>query len=83
MTNELNHRVKSTLPTLQIVVNQTFRTATSYDVARVALAARVHSLSATHDVLTQENWGSAASRPMGKLAENDQSQAYLCLQNFA
>ncbi|MGV8938166.1 MAG: HWE histidine kinase domain-containing protein [Allorhizobium sp.] len=57
MVNELNHRVKNTLATVQAIVSQTLRgTAPA---TREALEGRLLALSAAHDVLTRENWQSA------------------------
>jgi PAS domain S-box-containing protein len=59
LINELNHRVKNTLATVQSIASQTLRNAGSAEEARSALEARLLALSRAHDVLTQENWGSA------------------------
>lgn len=59
LANELTHRVKNTLATIQSIVNQTLRTASSLEEARETLEARVLSLAAAHDVLTQDAWEGA------------------------
>ena len=65
LINELNHRVKNTLATVQSIAAQSFREAeTSGEVGRIALTraafeARLFALARAHDVLTQENWESA------------------------
>jgi PAS domain S-box-containing protein len=59
LINELNHRVKNTLATVQSVASQTLRNAGSTDQAKEALEARLFALSRAHDVLTRENWESA------------------------
>jgi PAS domain S-box-containing protein len=59
LINELNHRVKNTLATVQSIVFQTLRNAGSMEEARSSLEARLFALSRAHDVLTQENWESA------------------------
>jgi two-component sensor histidine kinase len=59
LVNELNHRVKNTLATVQSVVFQTLR---SWDVdpgVQRTLEARLAALSAAHNVLTERNWESA------------------------
>lgn len=56
LINELNHRVKNTLATVQSVVSQTLRTAPSVQTARGAIDARLIALAHTHDLLTRENW---------------------------
>ncbi|MGA0601798.1 sensor histidine kinase [Caulobacter sp. KR2-114] len=59
MVNELNHRVKNTLATVQAVASQTLRTSGSMDQARQALASRLLALAKAHDVLTHESWEGA------------------------
>jgi len=61
LTNELNHRVKNTLATVQSIAAQTFRGNTD-TVARQTFDARMVALSNTHNVLTAENWESASLR---------------------
>jgi two-component sensor histidine kinase len=58
LINELNHRVKNTLTTVQSLAAQSLRGKES-DQAQAAFMGRLFSLSKTHDVLTRENWGSA------------------------
>lgn len=59
LINELNHRVKNTLATVQSIASQTLRNEGSLEDARQALEARLFALSRAHDVLTRENWESA------------------------
>ena len=59
LINELNHRVKNTLATVQSVASQTLRNADSTEQAKEALEARLFALSRAHDVLTRENWEGA------------------------
>jgi PAS domain S-box-containing protein len=59
LINELNHRVKNTLATVQSVASQTLRNAGSAEQAKEALEARLFALSRAHDVLTRENWEGA------------------------
>jgi PAS domain S-box-containing protein len=59
LINELNHRVKNTLATVQSIASRTLRNTSSADQARDALEGRLMALSRTHDVLTRENWESA------------------------
>ncbi|WP_407523851.1 sensor histidine kinase [Methylobacterium oryzisoli] len=59
LVNELNHRVKNTLATVQAFTTQTLRTAGSLSEAREAITARLIALSKAHDVLTAENWEGA------------------------
>jgi PAS domain S-box-containing protein len=59
LINELNHRVKNTLATVQSVASQTLRNADTAEQAKEALEARLFALSRAHDVLTRENWEGA------------------------
>jgi PAS domain S-box-containing protein len=56
LVNELNHRVKNTLATVQSIVAQTLRNAQSTSQAGEDLEIRLLALSRTHDVLTRESW---------------------------
>lgn len=56
LINELNHRVKNTLATVQSLVMQTLRHAPGANAAQELLEARLIALSRAHDVLTQQNW---------------------------
>ncbi len=57
--NELNHRVKNSLATVQSIANQTLRGADNIETARAALDARVVALAAAHDLLTERSWAGA------------------------
>lgn len=59
LLDELNHRVKNTLATVQAIAAQTLRTTASPADFRVAFEARLMALSATHDLLTQSVWRGA------------------------
>jgi PAS domain S-box-containing protein len=59
LINELNHRVKNTLATVQSVASQTLRNAISPMQARDDLEGRLIALSRAHDVLTRESWEGA------------------------
>ncbi len=59
LTNELNHRVKNTLATVQSIAAQTFRNVADQP-ARAVFDARVAALSDAHNVLTESNWESAS-----------------------
>jgi PAS domain S-box-containing protein len=59
MINELNHRVKNTLATVQSIARQTLRDGVSTDAARAHFTDRLLALSTAHNVLTRENWESA------------------------
>lgn len=59
LVNELNHRVKNTLTTVQSFAFQTLRNAASLVDGRLAFDARLIALSKAHDVLVRENWEAA------------------------
>jgi PAS domain S-box-containing protein len=59
LINELNHRVKNTLATIQSLARQTLREGVSPRDARERLTDRLLALSAAHNVLTRENWEGA------------------------
>ena len=64
LINELNHRVKNTLTTVQSIASQTLRTAANKEEARKAFEDRLLALSRAHDVLTRENWEGATVRAL-------------------
>ncbi|QRM31221.1 sensor histidine kinase [Microvirga sp. VF16] len=59
LINELNHRVKNTLATVQSIASQSLRNAETANEARDAVEGRLFALSRAHDVLTRENWNGA------------------------
>jgi len=59
LANELNHRVKNTLATVQAIVVQTLRANLSPAETRDVIQGRIHSLAAASDVLTREKWDGA------------------------
>src|SRR6201994_1822826 len=59
LANELNHRVKNTLATVQSIVSQTLRGATDMASARAAVNARIVALAGAHDLLTDRSWAGA------------------------
>jgi two-component sensor histidine kinase len=62
LINELNHRVKNTLATVQSITTQSLRNAETANDARNAVEGRLFALSRAHDVLTRENWDGAFIR---------------------
>ena len=60
LINELNHRVKNTLATVQSFAVQTLRSAATPAEARETFEARLAALAKAHDVLTQEQWEGAS-----------------------
>jgi two-component sensor histidine kinase len=59
LIDELNHRVKNTLATVQSIVWQALRKTTNTEAVREAIESRLFALSRSHDLLTRENWESA------------------------
>lgn len=59
LLNELNHRVKNTLATIQAITGQTLRAARDLPTARQALERRIRSLAQAHDLLTVRSWTGA------------------------
>lgn len=59
LINELNHRVKNTLATVQSIVAQTSRTDRSAQEVRNAIEGRLLALSGAHDLLTRHSWEGA------------------------
>lgn len=74
LINELNHRVKNTLATIQSIAAQTLRNAASVGQAGADFESRLMALSRTHDILTRQTWEGAelaeivagAARPYGE-----------------
>jgi PAS domain S-box-containing protein len=59
MIDELNHRVKNTLATVQSIVWQALRRGSDPKVIRESIESRLFALSRSHDLLTRENWAGA------------------------
>ena len=64
LINELNHRVKNTLATVQSIASQTLRRADNPAEAIEKFSARLVSLGRTHNVLSDEKWESAQVRDL-------------------
>jgi two-component sensor histidine kinase len=62
LIDELNHRVKNTLATVQSFASQTLRNSNSLAEARSMFDSRLLSLAKAHDVLTSQNWEGADLR---------------------
>ncbi|QYJ06903.1 CHASE domain-containing protein [Qipengyuania flava] len=62
LTRELNHRVKNTLANVLSIVSLTRRRAGNLDEFATGLDGRIRALSATHDLLTQSEWGTTPIR---------------------
>ena len=62
MIDELNHRVKNTLATVQSIAMQTARSHTDPRGFAESFQARLLALSHTHDLLTRSHWEGASLR---------------------
>ncbi|MBC2776690.1 sensor histidine kinase [Parasphingopyxis marina] len=56
LVDELNHRVKNTLATVQAIAHMSFRKDEPIADARAEFTSRLHALSGAHDLLTEEKW---------------------------
>ncbi len=59
LIDELNHRVKNTLSTVQSIVTQALRRPAEPAVIRRAIESRILALSRAHDLLTKADWEGA------------------------
>ena len=59
LIEELNHRVKNTLATVQAIVAQAVRNHSEPSIMRESIESRIGALSRSHDLLSHEKWGSA------------------------
>jgi two-component sensor histidine kinase len=62
LINELNHRVKNTLATVQTMARLTARSAPDHDAYKESLEARILALSKTHNLLTEAAWETVSLR---------------------
>ena len=62
LTDELNHRVKNTLATVQSIVAHALRRSSVETDLRDAIESRLVALARSHDLLTRGNWESASLR---------------------
>ncbi|MFC4172691.1 sensor histidine kinase [Microvirga sp. GCM10011540] len=62
LINELNHRVKNTLATVQTMAALTARSAPSTEAYKASLEARILALSKTHNLLTEAAWETVSLR---------------------
>ncbi len=68
LINELNHRVKNTLATVQSMASQTLKTEPDPVTAFEKFESRLMGLSQVHDVLTRESWHGAGLRDVAERA---------------
>jgi two-component sensor histidine kinase len=75
LVNELNHRVKNTLATVQSIATQTFRTNSDSAEAQRKFSDRLVALGQAHGLLSEANWegadvGGVAQRVLEPYATN-------------
>lgn len=68
LINELNHRVKNTLSTVQSIVAQALRKTSDAKSIGESIESRLFALSRSHDLLTRENWQSAGLHDVVEVA---------------
>ena len=67
MLDELNHRVKNSLATIQSIAFQTRRNAPTADEFDLSFDARLRALAGAHDLLSQKSWeGTALSEVLSQ-----------------
>ncbi len=59
LLNELNHRIKNTLATIQAIASQTLKAALDLPSAKFALERRIVAMAKAHDLLTARAWTGA------------------------
>lgn len=64
LIDELNHRVKNTLVTVQSIMRQSLRATTDPAVIRETIEARLFALSRSHDLLSRHSWEGAGLRSL-------------------
>ena len=62
LIDELNHRVKNILATVQSIIRQALSTNADRQTLRQVIKLRLSALSRSHDLLTREKWRSASLR---------------------
>lgn len=68
LIDELNHRVKNTLSTVQSIVTQALRHPAEPAAIREAIESRILALSKSHDLLTSSNWEGAGLHDLVDIA---------------
>jgi len=64
LIDELNHRVKNTLATVQSIVTQAVRNNSDPQIVRESIETRLAALSRSHDLLAREKWDGAGLRDL-------------------
>ncbi len=68
LLEELHHRVKNTLATVQAIVSQSLRSAEDVEQGRNAIESRLEALGRVHDLLLRTNWGRARLAELLRMA---------------
>jgi two-component sensor histidine kinase len=78
LLDELNHRVKNTLASVQSIASQTLRKSDDVEQAREVFLERLMALARTHDLLVNQTWRSVRFRDMvdGALGYYDKPYSY-------
>ena len=66
LLQELNHRVKNTLSTVQSIALQTSKSAETTKEFQQSFGLRLVALAKTHDLLTQSDWKGASLREVAR-----------------
>jgi two-component sensor histidine kinase len=64
LIDELNHRVKNTLSTVQSIAWQALRNSSDQEEIRESIESRLFALSRSHDLLTRQDWAGAGLRDL-------------------
>ena len=68
MIDELNHRVKNTLSTVQSIITEALRRPAEQAAIRDAIESRILALSRSHDLLTSSSWEGAGLHDLVDIA---------------
>ena len=66
LVNELNHRIKNTLATVQSIASQTFRSTADTTEAQRNFSDRIVALGRAHSLLNEERWNGADVRSIAE-----------------
>jgi PAS domain S-box-containing protein len=76
LLDELNHRVKNTLASVQSVAMQTLRVGRNLEEARDLFIERLLALSSTHDLLVKRAWANASLQELVEILLKPYGQTY-------
>jgi len=78
LLDELNHRVKNTLASVQSVAEQTLRDAHNLHETRDLFVERLMALSGTHNLLVKTAWESASFADLVEITLNPYGRPFAC-----